>query len=72
MESSQKQIDFELEVVCEFCHGKGGWFDPIDGTGLCCPECSGAGYIPTEIGKKVLAMMRHNFEPLYAKMREHD
>lgn len=47
-----------LEVICEHCHGEGGtnaytyWEK--------CSCCNGAGYIPTEDGKRLLDLMRHN------------
>jgi hypothetical protein len=66
------QADLELETLCETCNGKGGRFDPDDGSGFYCDDCGGSGYMPTEFGKKVLAMIRHNFQPMYDKMRERD
>jgi DnaJ-class molecular chaperone len=57
-----------LEVICPDCNGEGGFSDnpPHDFTR--CFECDGAGYVPTEAGKKVLALMRHNFGPMASKL----
>ena len=58
----------ELEIVCDVCEGAGGrterrqWSD--------CYWCDGAGYLPTEAGKRVLAMMRHQFRPLLKQSQE--
>lgn len=70
METPQKdESQVELETICTSCCGKGGWFDPIDGEGAFCPDCKGAGYIPTPAGKNILALLRHNFRPLLAETR---
>jgi DnaJ-class molecular chaperone len=53
----------ELEKICDDCGGKGGRFNEY-GSGIYCSTCGGAGYLPTDAGKIVLALMRHNFEPL--------
>jgi hypothetical protein len=37
-----------------------------------CPVCDGAGYVPTEFGKRVLDLMRHNFRPLFERMQNGD
>ncbi|HWE95886.1 MAG TPA: hypothetical protein VG269_18125 [Tepidisphaeraceae bacterium] len=55
----------ELESACERCHGDGGW----GGEEECrawhwCGKCGGAGYEPTEFGRKVLSLMRHHFKPM--------
>jgi DnaJ-class molecular chaperone len=58
-------LTIELETVCPSCKGKGGeterrqWYP--------CVRCEGAGYIPTEIGASILALVRHNFGPLVAQ-----
>lgn len=54
----------DLEKRCDVCGGRGGsrecdhcrW-DP-------CGSCNGSGYKPTDFGKKVLDLMRHNFRPM--------
>jgi hypothetical protein len=48
----------ELEVVCKECRGEGG--SKWAGEWSECSFCDGAGYIPTEFGQKVLALVRHN------------
>jgi hypothetical protein len=51
-----------LEILCTECNGKGGsrevdrWFD--------CLECEGAGYVPTEAGEAIIALVRHNMKTL--------
>jgi DnaJ-class molecular chaperone len=51
-----------LESPCRDCHGK-GW-EWVDGDLCACAYCSGAGYVPTQIGQQVLDLMRHNFRPM--------
>jgi DnaJ-class molecular chaperone len=53
-----------LEVVCSDCDGEGGFSDNPPHDFTVCSECNGAGYVPTDAGKKVLALMRHNFKPM--------
>jgi DnaJ-class molecular chaperone len=42
-----------LELQCKACNGA-GWFE--DGVFIC-RECDGAGYIPTEDGRRILDLM---------------
>ncbi|WP_409565656.1 hypothetical protein [Methylobacterium sp. E-045] len=44
-----------LERVCDDCGGEGR----IQYTGTC-PFCDGGGYIPTEDGEKILALVFHS------------
>jgi hypothetical protein len=53
----------ELETVCIHCKGEGRYSGGRKS--YRCEACDGAGYTPTEFGAKVLALMRHNFHPLY-------
>lgn len=46
----------ELEMVCTRCNGTGEGAD----RGVDCHYCCGSGYIPTEFGHKVLALVAHN------------
>jgi len=57
----------DLEVPCPHCEGDRG-ITHGDGHWSRCPVCDGAGYKPTEVGKKVLALMRHNFRPMHEDM----
>jgi hypothetical protein len=58
----------ELETRCESCEGRGGhtergkWYD--------CIYCRGAGALPTETGKQVLALVRHNLRSMESQIRE--
>jgi DnaJ-class molecular chaperone len=52
----------DLEVVCSTCDGAG--FFTEQRREYPCHKCNGAGYLPTEAGKKILDLMRHNFEPM--------
>ncbi len=50
----------ELEAVCARCEGKGGEAE-MYGTGWCnCLDCDGTGYLPTPLGQRILALVRHN------------
>ena len=48
----------ELESACRKCGGKGEWEEY--GRLIICPNCDGAGHIPTDFGKKVIALIQHN------------
>lgn len=56
-ESEEKNL--ELETVCPDCHGKGGWTEM--GEFFPCSECHGSGYVPTDQGKAIIALMDHQF-----------
>ncbi len=58
----------ELESVCSYCHGTGG--PEYKGDPYKCPNCEGAGFVPTEFGKKVRALMEHNFRPMLRDAQE--
>lgn len=51
-----------LEESCHACLGE-GCLRGREGFVHCC-VCNRAGYIPTEFGEKVLALMRHNFRSM--------
>lgn len=51
-----------LEVPCKHCRGTGAISD--GGVTEPCTACDGAGHVPTAMGKRVLALMRHNFQPM--------
>ncbi len=52
-----------LEERCNHCGGK-GWYSSEKMGRSRCGFCNGAGYVPTETGEAVLALMRHNFRPM--------
>ena len=47
-----------LEIPCERCGGDGQW------GGARCSRCQGSGYEMTDLGKKVLDLLRHQFRPM--------
>ena len=53
-----------LEDKCPYCYGKGESIQEGSGRRLLCEMCNGSGYVPTEFGERVLALMRHNFKPM--------
>ena len=57
----------ELETSCPVCGGAGGETERREWTD--CYRCNGAGYLPTEAGKRVLALLKHNFRPLLKETR---
>jgi DnaJ-class molecular chaperone len=63
--NSQELLDSipDLEAVCGTCKGAGYFTEQR--TEYACYDCNGAGYLPTEAGKKILDLMRHNFEPMH-------
>jgi DnaJ-class molecular chaperone len=63
MRNKHCKLKADLEVPCRSCRGTRGAFDD-DGVRESCADCGGAGYVPTEYGQKVLALMRHNFNPM--------
>lgn len=46
--------ELELERPCPCCEGTGG------GLAWECDKCNGAGMLPTEAGKRILALVRRN------------
>jgi DnaJ-class molecular chaperone len=57
-----------LESQCPSCGGRGG-VDDIDGR-ITCMTCRGRGFIPTETGEKVLALIRHNIGGIMKVVKE--
>jgi hypothetical protein len=55
----------DLEVVCVNCRGAGGWSGSARGPAwTACGRCGGSGYVTTEVGRKVLDLIRHNLKLL--------
>ena len=52
----------ELEKLCPDCEGRRG--ERERGEWYVCNKCSGAGLVPTGLGKKVFDLFRHNFAAL--------
>jgi hypothetical protein len=51
----------ELEAVCNYCEGKARWREEGSGRSRVCDMCDGSGYLTTELGGKILDLIRHNF-----------
>jgi hypothetical protein len=60
----------ELEVRCKECEGTGGLADSIDRSWSNCAGCKGAGWIPTDLGKRILDLMKHNAVTIGRHQRE--
>ena len=57
-----------LESKCAMCNGEGS---RLGEDGWCrCHACNGAGYVPTELGRSVLSLMRHNLKPMLEDLKE--
>lgn len=48
------ELSQDFEESCPACHGRGR-----DGYHSC-SICGGTGYTPTELGEKILSLVRHN------------
>jgi hypothetical protein len=48
----------DLETVCGRCQGRSGHKE--SGEWIDCHFCAGAGFIPTDFGAKVIALLKHN------------
>lgn len=50
----------ELETVCPECEGDNDYNANAYGPWRPCGSCGGAGYIPTDLGAKIIDLIRHN------------
>jgi hypothetical protein len=65
MNDANMATEFALERRCVFCNGEGGAGpSELCDRFLSCTRCHGSGHLPTETGKKILALMRHNFRAM--------
>lgn len=65
--SANNLQDFpELETPCNYCRGRGGEYIEGRGDWHQCGMCNGAGTVPTELGERILSLMRNNFRPMLA------
>ena len=55
----QALMALALEEACGACEGSGSFY--MEGP---CESCCGSGYVPTEAGEKLLALVRHNMPRL--------
>ncbi len=53
-----------LEVPCDECHGERRYRVSVGNGWSNCGKCNGAGYVATEFGERVIALMWHNFRPM--------
>lgn len=53
------ETNLVLENPCTACEGSGGRMGYVNDWHEC-DKCSGAGYVPTEFGEKLLDLIRHN------------
>lgn len=63
--NSESQI---LETPCRDCNGCGNVTEC--GRNYRCDSCDGAGFVPTQAGARILALMRHNFKPIQKDLHE--
>jgi hypothetical protein len=62
--SNQASESVILEVGCPYCMGRPKEREEGSGRLIICPMCKGAGFIPTEVGRQILDLVRHNLERL--------
>jgi|HubBroStandDraft_2_1064218.scaffolds.fasta_scaffold1834862_2 hypothetical protein len=67
-----KIIGAELETPCEACGGERGHFTEYPQYWKPCGLCNGAGFVPTPFGERVLALLEHNFRPMFERMQNDD
>ena len=63
MTHTQHANDDEFQVFCDACEGTGD--DTGYGGGERCKQCNGAGFVPTELGRKILELVRNNFNSMW-------
>lgn len=60
----------ELETVCDCCQGLRGAHDDGSGQWRDCGWCGGSGFVATELGEKLLVLVRHNMRRLLVESRQ--
>ena len=61
MDAINESVLGDLEVSCPFCRGVSQRDSARFSEGTArCRKCGGAGYVPTEVGKRILSLMKHN------------
>lgn len=55
-----------LETLCPRCKGKGGRWNWLDNWEICA-RCKGAGWLPTQLGEKIIDLIRHQFSGMMRK-----
>jgi reverse gyrase len=61
------QESLDLESLCLECGGKCG--EQKRGKWYPCHACLGSGYVPSEFGKRVVALIRHNLKQILQDTR---
>lgn len=49
-----------LETQCTACGGASQYYCSEDDCFKACEKCNGSGFVPTDFGKRVLSLVRHN------------
>jgi len=52
--------DSEFEVTCAKCKGTRSEYKSEDDCYVDCSACNGSGFQPTQLGARILALVRHN------------
>lgn len=53
--------DIQLETPCADCDGRGCFADVEEDDGVrACQKCNGSGFVPTQMGARILDLIRHN------------
>jgi DnaJ-class molecular chaperone len=51
----------DFESACQNCQGRGRFADVEEDEGFReCEKCNGSGMVPTQIGTRILDLIRHN------------
>ena len=61
LSATMSEAELTLEAKCAACGGNGGklWRGEEEGWRECA-KCNGSGYVPTDIGARILKLVRHN------------
>lgn len=68
--TAEQLLSVDLETKCTLCAGRGGDRD-YDGW-RDCTRSGGSGYVPTEVGKRLLSLIGHNFRSLERQSHQKD
>jgi hypothetical protein len=68
VQSANEQKLPDMETLCQECEGEGGHTE--GGDWVRCYNCRGAGFLPTDFGRRVLALVGHHFDRLHNGMAQ--